>query len=139
MPIISFLHGAPDRLAAACRLAQDCFREGRRVLVYAPDPHVAETFDVQLWTFAALGFVPHCRAGSALAAETPVLIASRADVIEHDDVLLNLSSEVPPGFQRFRQVIEVVSNGEDAGPARQRFRIYKEQGFPPDAQPYGVH
>ena len=136
MPIISFLHGAPDRLAAACRLVQDSFREGRRVLVYAPDPDVAERFDVQLWTFSALGFVPHCRAGATLAAETPVVIAPRADLTDHDDVLLNLSSEVPPGFQRFRQVIEVVSNGDDAGPARQRFRTYKDQGFPPDAHPY---
>ena len=139
MPIISFIHGAPDRLAAACRLVQDCFREGQRVLVYAPDAELAEQFDVQLWTFSALGFVPHCRSGAALAAETPVLISPRDDIRDHDDVLVNLSSEVPPGFERFRRIIEVVSNGDDAGPARQRFRIYKDRGFPPDAQPYGAN
>ncbi len=138
MPIISFIHGAPDRLAAACRLVQDCFREGQRVLVYAPDPQLAERFNVQLWTFSALGFVPHCYADAPLATETPVLIAPRSDLPDYDDVLLNLSADVPPGFERFRRVIEVVSNGDDAGPARQRFRIYKERGFPPDAQAYGV-
>lgn len=132
MPTITFHHGAQDRLATACLLVRDGFREGRRVLVYAPEPQLAARFDTQLWTFSALDFVPHCREGSALAPETPVLIAG--SLADHDDVLLNLADEVPPGFERFREVIEIVSL-DDAGPARQRFRAYRERGFTPEARP----
>lgn len=134
MPTITFHHGATDKLRTACLLVQGCVREGRRVLVQVPNSALAARFDHDLWSFAPLSFVAHCRAGSALAAETPVIIAGTSDVAGCDDVLLNLGQEVPANFQRFRDVLEVVGTAEeDAAPARQRFRHYKESGFPPQS------
>jgi DNA polymerase IIIc chi subunit len=49
----------------------------------------------------------------------------------HDDCLLNLSDEIPPGFSRFRQLIEIVSvDDADRLPGRERFRFYRERGYP---------
>lgn len=134
MPTITFHHGATDKFLAACRLVQEHVREGRRVLVYAPNSTLAARFDHALWSFASLSFVPHCRADSPLVGETPVVIAGKADVAGCEDILLNLALEAPPGFERFQDVIEVVGSAEeDAAPARLRFRHYKECGFPPQS------
>lgn len=135
MPAITFHHGATDKLLAACRLIQAYFRTGRKILVYTPDPALAEHFDVRLWSFASLSFVPHCRYGSPHQPETPVLIAPSTAVAGFDDILFNLANDLPPGFERYRDIIEIVSTGaDDAGNARQRFRRYKELGYPPLAQ-----
>lgn len=136
MPIISFHHGAKDKLLSACRLTLERYREGRKILVYAPEREVAEGFDARLWDFASTVFVPHCRAGSPLAGETPVVISAAGRMAGFDDVLLNLARELPPDAESFREIIEVVASAEDdAVPARARFRQYKQAGYSIEAHP----
>mgnify|MGYP003350905906 CR=1 FL=1 len=65
MTSITFYFNAGDRVEVACRLAAKAMQQGKRVLVYAPAPEVAQRFDRQLWTTPATSFVPHC---AALAA-----------------------------------------------------------------------
>ncbi len=137
MPHVTFYHGVHDKLLTSCRVIQDLFHAGRRVLVYAPDPRLAEHMDQRLWTFASLSFVPHCRDGAPRMNDSPVLIAPHTHIAGFDDALLNLSYELPPDFQRFQEIIEVVAQQEDdAVPARMRFKQYKEQGCPIAAQNY---
>jgi DNA polymerase-3 subunit chi len=126
---IDFYHDAPDKLATAVRVTHKAFSQGCRLLVYAPSPAVADAFDRLLWSVPATGFVPHCRADAPLAGETPVLIASRLETIPHGELLLNLDSAVPPGFERFARLIEIVGRDEeDKAPARARFRQYRDGG-----------
>lgn len=134
MTQITFLHGALDRLQAVVAwLAQAC-REGRQVLVYVPAAERSEQLDRLLWTHPATGFTPHCRAGDKLATETPIILASNLDHPLHDECLLNLSDEVPPGFSRFQRLIEIVSAEDgDKLPGRERFRFYRERGYPLEA------
>ena len=128
MTRISFLHGVPHRLKAAADWLTRASGEGRSVVVFAPDPAVADWLDRQLWVQPATGFVPHCRAGSPLAAETLVVIADRLPAAT-DAALLNLDSEIPAGFEGCREVIEIVSTDDaDRLPARERYRRYREQG-----------
>lgn len=133
MTHIRFLHGAQDRLSAAAEWLRRAWEEGREVMVYAPHPEVADRIDRLLWTQPATGFVPHCRAAASLAGETPILIADRADSLDRlpqDRCLLNLSDEVPPGFSRFEEVVEIVSvQDADRLPARDRFKFYRERGY----------
>jgi DNA polymerase-3 subunit chi len=83
-----------------------------------------------LWTQSALGFIPHCRADSPLAAETPILITDNLDQLPQDDRLMNLSQIVPPGFSRFQSLIEVVGRDEaDRDSARERVKFYKDRGY----------
>jgi DNA polymerase-3 subunit chi len=83
-----------------------------------------------LWTNAALSFVPHCRADSPLAAETPILITDTLETIPQDERLMNLSQEIPPGFSRFHSLIEVVGQDEsDRLAARDRVKFYKDRGY----------
>lgn len=126
---IDFYHDAPDKLAVAVRVANKAYGQGHRLLVYAPSPAVADAFDRLLWSVPTTGFVPHCRADAPLAGETPVLIASRLENVPHGELLLNLDSGVPPGFERFARLIEIVGRDEeDKAPARARFRLYRDSG-----------
>lgn len=130
MTSIDFYHGAADKIQSACRLIGELYAQGRRVLVYAPEDGLAGQLDRQLWMQPATGFVPHCRSTDALAGETPVLIGASLDDAAHHDVLLNLDGELPPAFSRFERLIEIVGLDEaDRGPARERFRFYRDRGY----------
>ncbi|MFZ1446006.1 MAG: DNA polymerase III subunit chi [Candidatus Dechloromonas phosphoritropha] len=130
MTQVFFYHGASDKIAAACALLGGAYAKNKPVLVYAPDNDVANDVDRMLWTHSALSFVPHCRSGSPLAAETPILITDNLDQLPQDDRLMNLSEVVPPGFSRFHSLIEVVGREEaDRGSARDRVKFYKDRGY----------
>jgi len=132
---VQFLHGAPDRLAAAADWLRDAWQRRQPVLVYVPRGADADRLDHLLWSQPATGFVPHCRAGSPLATETPILLAPTLDELPHDGCLVNLGDELPPGFARFEELIEIVSTAEaDRLPARERFRFYRERGYAIDAR-----
>lgn len=105
MTQVFFYHGASDKIAAACALLGGAYAKNKPVLVYAPDNDVANDVDRMLWTHSALSFVPHCRSGSPLAAETPILITDNLDQLPQDDRLMNLSEVVPPGFSRSEEVV----------------------------------
>ncbi len=131
MTQIRFFHGARDRLQAVAAWLARAGCEGRQVMVYVPAQERSEQLDRLLWTQPATGFTPHCRAGDPLAAETPIILASNLDNPLHDACLVNLSNEIPPGFSRFRQLIEIISTeDEDRLPGRERFRFYRERGYP---------
>lgn len=131
MTQISFFHGARDRLQAIAAWLGRAASEGRRVLVYVPAGERSERLDRLLWAHPATGFAPHCRADDKLAAETPIVLAAELEHPPHDGCLLNLSDEIPPGFSRFQQLIEIISvEDEDRLPGRERFRFYRERGYP---------
>nr|MBL8410971.1 DNA polymerase III subunit chi [Dechloromonas sp.] len=130
MTQVFFYHGAADKIAAACALLGGAYAKKKAMLVFAPDHDIANSLDRTLWTHSALSFVPHCRADSPLAAETPILITDTLDSIPQDERLMNLSQSVPPGFSRFQSLIEVVGQAdEERSAARERVRFYKERGY----------
>jgi DNA polymerase-3 subunit chi len=127
---IDFYFNAEDRLQVACRLAGKALGQRKRVLIYAPSPETASRMDKMLWTWPAIGFVPHCALHDPLAAETPVLIALDGKTPGSCELLLNLSDECPPHFERFERLLEVVPTGdEERKAARARYRHYQERGY----------
>jgi len=135
MTQITFLHGARDRLHAIAAWLAQSGSEAMPVLVYVPTDERKEQLDRLLWTHSATGFTSHCRAEDKLAAETPIVLASGLDSPPHDGCLLNLSDEIPPGFSRFQQLVEIISvEDSDRLPGRERFRFYRERGYPLEAR-----
>jgi len=134
---ISFLHGAADRIQSAAQWLQQAWARRQAVLVYVPDNDTASRLDRILWTQPQLSFTPHCRADDALAAETPILLTGSLEAPPHDGCLLNLSNELPPTFSRFEQLVEIVSTDDaDRLPARERFKFYRERGYPIDSRDF---
>jgi DNA polymerase-3 subunit chi len=127
---IFFYHNAANRVAAAVTLLGRACRQGKAVLVYAPDAELAEALDRQLWITPPTGFIPHVRDTSPLAAETPIVITANAAAGAWDERLLNLSAQVPPAFSRFASIIEVVAADDgDRREARERAKFYKDRGY----------
>ena len=139
MTKICFFHGAENRLLAVAAWLAEAYARHERVLVYAPQAHLADSLDRLLWTRNATSFLPHCRADAPLAAQTPLLIADQLDDLAQEECLLNLADHVPPNFSRFAQVIEIVSNDEDDKlPARERFKFYRDRGYPLENQRFAT-
>jgi DNA polymerase-3 subunit chi len=127
---IFFYHNAANRIGTTAFLIGRTFAQKKALLVYAPDAEIAAALDRQLWAQPPTGFVPHVGAGSPLAAQTPVVIASTLESLPHDERLFNLSSDVPPGFSRFTSLIEIVGRGdEERADGRKRARFYKDRGY----------
>ena len=130
MTRIDFYSNAESKLQVACQLVTKAFREQLPVVVYSPDHDMARSFDRILWTYQAIGFIPHCLAGDALSAETPVVIAVDDSGSAHYRVLVNLHTGSPPAFSRFERLIEIVGpDEEDRQLARTRFRFYRDRGY----------
>ena len=131
MTEIAFHFNAPDRLAYTCRLLRKAVSAGARLVVTGP-AEALDRLDTELWTFSATDFVPHCRAQAepALLAASSVVLANDAGTAPHQEVLLNLGAGVPPGFERFERVIEVVGlDDTDRQQARTRWRHYADRGY----------
>jgi DNA polymerase-3 subunit chi len=112
MTRIDFHSNVGDSLLYACRLVRKAYQAGQPTIVVA-EPERLRAFDEQLWTFSALDFVPHCMAGTPLAAQTPIVLAANLDDVPHHQVLLNLGATVPAQFARFERLLEVVGNAHD--------------------------
>ncbi len=131
MTHVEFHFNAPDKIAYACRLLRKASRQGGRVVVVAEAP-VLQALDAVLWSFSATDFVAHTLAitDTTVLAASPVLLLESALEAPHQQVLLQLGSAVPAGFERFERLIEVVTLDEDDRVlARQRWKHYEGRGY----------
>ena len=132
MTEVAFHFNVPDKLDYARRLVRKATGTGARVVVTG-EPDLLRALDQQLWTFAALEFIPHCHAASADArvlAASPVVLADAPRGMPHQQVLVNLGGGVPEGFEGFERLIELVACDEDdRRQARSRWKHYADRGY----------
>jgi DNA polymerase-3 subunit chi len=128
MTTIDFYTHVADRLAVVARLVAKAVATHGSARVLTPDAATTDALDRLLWISPATGFLPHCRMGSPLAAETPLLIDHRLEHTGPASVLVNLHAEPPPFFSRFERLAEIVGD-DDAAAGRERFRFYRERGY----------
>jgi DNA polymerase-3 subunit chi len=129
---IAFHFGAPDKLAYACRLLRKAANSGARVEVLADATTIAK-LDSDLWAILPTDFVPHCTTASDASVRersNVVLVSGAHQTSGAREVLVNLGSSVPDGFDAFDRLIEVVStDAVDRETARGRWKFYSEQGY----------
>lgn len=132
MTAIAFHFNTPAKLPYTCRLLRKAITGGRTVAVLG-DAQTLEQLDELLWTFSPLDFLPHARvqtAADADLASTPIWLCMSADQGRGQQVLVNLTSQVPSGFEKYERVIEIVSEDEaDRQSARHRWKQYSAAGF----------
>jgi DNA polymerase-3 subunit chi len=124
----------------ACRLAEKAFTQGCRIYIHTEDAAQTGVMDQLLWTFRAGSFLPHeCVTGDKETDEAaPIHLGYGEEPHTHDDVLINLAREVPLFFSRFQRVAEVIDQGEEQRQlGRERFRFYRERGYPLDTHNIG--
>ncbi|MHB1239537.1 MAG: DNA polymerase III subunit chi [Gammaproteobacteria bacterium] len=122
---------AGTRNVVACRLADKAYQSGHRVYLHTACEGDSGELDDLLWTFQAGSFVPHARYPAEQTPAPPVLIGHLDEPEVEPDVLINLSGALPRFFARFTRVLEVVAPDDaDRERARERFRFYRERGYP---------
>ncbi len=131
MTDIDFHIKVPDVGHYACRILKIAYSKGARVTVFHDDQSRLKQFDELLWSFSPLDFIPHVMADDPLAAQTPILLTSQLHKLPLHSVLVNLSDQIPDGFSSFERLIEFVpTQGEALALARERYRTYRDRGYP---------
>ncbi len=114
------------RWLLTCRLLEKAYSRGHCVFVYCDNQRDAETIDELLWTFKDNSFIPHNLQGEGPEPPPPIQIGYRDEPRGFNDILVNLASEIPAFYPRFRRVIEIVMNDEAAKElSRSRYREYR--------------
>ena len=117
-----------DKFLYACRIIEKAYIRHHRVFVYADNKADAEAMDELLWTFKEDSFIPHNLQGEGPEPPPPIQIGFNDEPRGFDDVLVNLSSNSPRFYHRFKRIIEIVIDHEaDKTASRSRYRFYKNQ------------
>lgn len=136
MPRIDFYllpdHSPNGRSLLACRLAEKAYGLGHRVYIHAESAEQARALDDLLWTFRQGSFVPHALYPVPDTEPPPVLIGWEEQPDIAAEVLINLTHQAPAFFERFERVAELADQDEQTLiNSRERFRFYRDQGYPP--------
>lgn len=130
---VSEAAGAETRLRLACRVAEKAYLAKQTVVVLFDDAALLPKFDEMLWTFGDGTFVPHDTVTTQGAiCDAPVALTTGALPAAHADVLLNLGSSVPAGFEKFARVAEFLDARPEVRTAgRERFKAYRAKAIDP--------
>ncbi|HCA8003360.1 TPA: DNA polymerase III subunit chi, partial [Pseudomonas aeruginosa] len=100
-----------------------------RVYLHCADEAQRSELDGRLWSFRGEAFIPHSLAEED--AEAPVALGLGETPGNHRDLLINLTLEAPGFVANFSRVAElVVEEPAIRQAARDKFRFYREQGYP---------
>lgn len=134
-----------DCYQTVCRIIAKAYQQGHLIILLCVDNSQAQIIDKLLWTFQETSFLPH----QLVSAETdqldqldqtdqtdqvvaPILITTNsANTPDNYDILVNLGffEFAPRHFKQFQRISEIVPATEEAlTQARQRYRIYRQQG-----------
>ena len=117
------------RALLACRLTEKAWKQGHRVYINTASQQQLAELDDLLWTFRAGSFIPH-GVYTETDTEEPVALGHASEPAGHNDVLVNLSDEIPAYFSRFERVAELVGPDEQQrATARDRYRYYQDRGY----------
>jgi DNA polymerase-3 subunit chi len=124
------------RLRHACRLIEQSFLAGQRVLALTESETEQARLDALLWTFTDRAFVPHELLGADPTQESaPVQLAAGgapAAVAAAFDVVVNLRADAVPADTVVARVIEIIDGEETRRRlGRERFRAYRDRGLQP--------
>lgn len=107
------------------------YRKGEKIFVHTENRKLAETIDELLWTQDVNSFLPHQLVNEDADSKPPIEIGFGQKPNIRPDLLINLGGEVPLFFSRFNRVLEYAyGEAENKDKARERFRFYRDRGYP---------
>ncbi len=120
-----------DRYLFACKLIEKAYSTGKFCYVLLDNFEQCQDLDDMLWTFRAGSFVPHqLFTGTAPEITSQVLIGTESTPTEWQNVVFNLSSQLPQAWQQSIRVLEILDNSETTKvTARERYRTYQQAGI----------
>lgn len=116
---------------ALCLQVQAAWEAGERVYVWADSEAEARRLDELLWTFRDDAFVPHDLWQGEAELDTPVAVGWRAGDPNDAACAVLARDTAPAELAGFERVVDFapVDVPERIGPARNRYRAFREAGF----------
>jgi len=121
-----------ERRVLACKLTEKALRQGLKVYLHTGSEAETGILDNLLWTFRQGSFIPHQKttASASEREDIDVLIGSDEPPSGFRDLVINLSLGLPPDFDQYQRVAELVDEDETVrAEGRRRYTTYKQQGF----------
>lgn len=119
------------------RLTDSYFNRGQRILIVVANEEMATSLDRYLWVFKKDSFLPH---RVQQQGNDPCDDAIVISTVEHNpnkaDVLICVSPCSPSFFNEFQFIYDFTDTYDPqlAAAARERFRLYRQQGFDPQME-----
>ncbi|MCY3821738.1 MAG: DNA polymerase III subunit chi [Gammaproteobacteria bacterium] len=110
----------------ACRLAHRAIADGGQAHVRTASAEATAALDALMWSYPEGRFLPHSTADDDPSL---VCIGHEEPPPGPDELLINLSDDIPEYFDRFERVCEVVP-GPELAAGRARYGQYRRRGFP---------
>ncbi len=130
MTRVEFYFNVTDKLAKATELCERAVAKGRQLTVFTQDDAMSHGLQQKLWQHTPASFLPSAFPQDDTSAYVPIILDAVGSHLLQDDILINLKTEHPPFFSRFRYLVELVGNDEDDKvAARQRYKFYRDRGY----------
>jgi DNA polymerase-3 subunit chi len=130
MTRVEFFVNVPDKSVQVVSLCRKALAKGRQLTVFADNELICKDLQQFIWQQEASSFLPSTLSGEPLSDVTPIVLATDGLKLIQDDILINLQSDCPPFFSRFRYLIEIVGLDEaDKVQARARYKFYRDRGY----------
>ncbi len=131
MTRIDFHVDLNDKLNYTCRLVKKAYNSRKNLVIFLQDKEQLKSLDEKLWDFSVSDYLPHIDIDNPLSFCTPIILTS--DFLKmppHNQILINLSFNVPEYFASFERLFELISYEEnDLIAGRERYRYYRKRGY----------
>ena len=130
--IIFIVLNSAVKARIVCDLAEKCYLNNRRIVIYTSSEEECKKFDSLLWTWKQQSFVPHKNIDSlSKSQKEPIILTTSIDSPADYDTLLLVDPLPLEKVNQFTTVIDFAekydSNGLEL--SRERFKLYKEQNL----------
>jgi DNA polymerase III subunit chi len=122
-------------LLFVCNICEQFYLAGRKIYIYVIDDIEAQKLDALLWIFHDTSFVPHViyhekeYSKFSPTHKPEILIGCTTPPSDHKDILLNLTTDIPPFQQNFAHIVEIIPDDEQLRQlAREHYKHYQRGG-----------
>tara|TARA_B100001173_G_C15953709_1_gene532498 strand:+ start:446 stop:859 length:414 start_codon:yes stop_codon:yes gene_type:complete len=124
---IKFFFNVENKINLICSILPERLNKKRNSLVYCANDIQLNLLSSQLWENSLGSFFPHEKNHHHHFNK---IILSNKNVEWMDDTIINISSQMVNGFNRYLNLFEIVSVEEkDKKQARIRFQYFKDRGY----------
>jgi|TARA_B110000971_G_scaffold197498_1_gene213406 DNA polymerase-3 subunit chi len=124
---VQFIFNVKDKSALLYSLLLRNLQKKKASLVFCRNQSEIKELSQNLWINSGINFLPHA-VNKQCKNESIILSNDKIDWM--DDTLINFSSSMVDGFNRYLNLIELVTDDEKTKEkARNRFKIYKDYGY----------
>jgi DNA polymerase-3 subunit chi len=123
---------ARQRWGFVCRLTEKAYLKDMKIVIVSDTLADAQALDELLWTFNERSFIPHkvCLDEQSVDPATAVHLTVEM-ALPAADLLVNLAQRLPPQFQRYNRIAEVIDADEERRRlGRERFKAYRDLKLP---------